>query len=443
MARILFVDDDADFTSATKNLLKAEAHDVHVAGSLQQAQSALEGGVFDMLFVDLSLPDGSGLELVRDDGPRAVIITGHPSMETAIRAVRGKVVDYLVKPLDRAQLLNSISAALTVDAKRNTGNGSRSPSRHMEGIMVGESEAMQALKRTIADYATTDVTVLVTGESGTGKDLVAQALHKARDADQPFVAVNCGAIPHELIASELFGHEKGSFTGAAAKRKGIFERAANGTVFLDEIGELPPDQQVALLRVIETHMVQRVGGEKEIPVSPRIVAATNKNLEQEVSQGNFREDLFFRLMVLPIHVPPLREREGDIHLLANHFLGQYAAEHGTPTEFADETLDRLARYHWPGNIRELKHTVLRAAILNRGRAAIDRLPDHFDRPPKWEAGTDSLRAGMSIREVEKTLIEKTLEHFDGNKKMTAEALGISLKTLYNRLVEYEDRSGPR
>ena len=441
MARILFVDDDADFTSATKSLLKAEAHDVHVAGSLQQAQSALQHDAFDMLFVDLSLPDGSGLELVRDDGPKAVIITGHPSMETAIRAVRGKVVDYLVKPLDRSQLLNSISAALTEDPKRSTGNGSRGPSRRMD-IMVGESEAMKTLRRTIADYATTDVTVLVTGESGTGKDLVAQDLHKMRNADEPFVAVNCGAIPQELIASELFGHEKGSFTGAAAKRKGIFERAGNGTVFLDEIGELPLDQQVALLRVIETHTVQRVGGEKEIPVSPRIVAATNKNLEHEVSEGNFREDLFFRLMVLPIHVPPLRERQGDIRLLANHFLDQYATEHGTPAEFSDEALDRLTRYHWPGNVRELKHTVLRAAILNRGRATIDQLPDNFDRPPKWEAGTDSLRAGMSIREVEKTLIEKTLEHFDGNKKMTAEALGISLKTLYNRLVEYEDRSGP-
>lgn len=443
MARILFVDDDADFTSATKTLLKAEAHEVHVAGSLQQAQSALQHDAFDMLFVDLSLPDGSGLELVRDDGPRAVIITGHPSMETAIRAVRGRVVDYLVKPLDRAQLLNSISAALTEEPKRNAGNGSRTPSRRTDSIMVGESEAMKALRKTIADYATTDVTVLVTGESGTGKDLVAQGLHKARNADEPFVAVNCGAIPQELIASELFGHEKGSFTGAAAKRKGIFERAGNGTVFLDEIGELPLDQQVALLRVIETHMVQRVGGEKEIPVSPRIVAATNKNLEKEVSEGNFREDLFFRLMVLPIHVPPLRERQGDIRLLANHFLRQYAAEHGTPTEFSDDALDRLTRYHWPGNVRELKHTVLRASILNRGRAKIDQLPDNFDRPPKWEAGTDNLRAGMSIREVEKTLIEKTLEHFDGNKKMTAEALGISLKTLYNRLVEYEDRSGPR
>lgn len=443
MARILFVDDDADFTAATKSLLKAESHDVRVAGSIEEAQGSLDSESFDILFVDLSLPDGSGLELVRDNGPKAVIITGHPSMETAIRAVRGKVVDYLVKPLDKSQLLGSIRAAMAGDGDRASANGSRRGSHRVDHLMIGESAALESLLKTIGDYATTEVTVLVTGESGTGKDLVARALHNARSADDPFVAVNCGAIPHELIASELFGHEKGSFTGAAAKRKGIFERAGNGTVFLDEIGELPLDQQVALLRVIETHTVQRVGGEKEIAVSPRIVAATNKNLEEEVSNGTFREDLFFRLMVLPIEVPPLRERDGDIEVLAKHFLAQYATEHGTPAEFSAEALTKLKRYHWPGNVRELKHAVLRAAILNRGKPTVERLPESFDRPPKWEAGSDSLRAGMSIRDVEKTLIEKTLEHFDGNKKMTAEALGISLKTLYNRLCEYEERPDAR
>lgn len=269
---------------------------------------------------------------------------------------------------------------------------------------------------------------------------MAQALHNARDSNEPFVALNCGAIPQDLISSELFGHEKGSFTGAAAQRKGLFERAGKGTVFLDEIGELPLQQQVALLRVIETRTVQRVGGEKEIPVSPRIVAATNKDLEKEVSDGEFREDLFYRLNVLTLNVPPLRDREGDVELLARHFLGQYAAEHGTPAEFSPEALEKLARYQWPGNVRELKHTVLRAAILNRGRDRVEVLPEKFDRPPKWASGADNLRAGMSIRDVEKNLIEKTLEHYDGNKKMTAEALGVSLKTLYNRLREYDDSS---
>jgi DNA-binding NtrC family response regulator len=434
MARILLVDDDTDFTSATKTLLRAEQHDVSTVGTVAEASDALRREVFDMLFVDLSLPDGSGLELIKDDGPKAVIITGHPSIETAIRAVRGRVVDYLVKPLDKNQLIKSIeSAALDKPIRRIPSVDAIRPAN-----MIGESPAMKALIKSIAEFGPTDVTILITGESGTGKDLVAQALHNACNTDAKFVPVNCGAIPRELVASELFGHEKGSFTGAGAKRVGIFERAKGGTVFLDEIGELPLDQQVTLLRVLETGTLVRVGGEKEIPMTARIIAATNKDLEKEVNEGKFREDLFFRLMVLPIHVPPLREREGDISLLADYFLKMYAKEHGTPSRFSPRVLTKLESYHWPGNIRELKHTVLRAAILNRGKDKVDALPDNFDRPPKWSDDAQGLRAGMSIRDVEKTLIEKTLEHFDGNKKLTAEALGISLKTLYNRLCEYEE-----
>ncbi len=434
MARILLVDDDADFTSATQTLLRAEDHDVSTVGTLAEATGALRREAFDMLFVDLALPDGSGLELISDEGPRAVIITGHPSVESAIRAVRGRVVDYLVKPLDKSQLIKSVESATLEKSGRKTPTArSVRPAN-----MIGESEAMKSLMKTITEYGPTDVTVLITGESGTGKDLVAQALHNAYNADARFVPVNCGAIPRELVASELFGHEKGSFTGAAAKRVGIFERAKSGTVFLDEIGELPLDQQVALLRVMETGTMLRVGGEKEIPMTARIIAATNKDLEKEVSEGKFREDLFFRLMVLPIHVVPLRERQSDIPLLANYFLDLYSKEHGTPTTFGPRVLAKLESYHWPGNVRELKHTVLRAAILNRGRDKVEVLPDNFDRPPKWSDDTHSLRAGMSIKDVEKTLIEKTLEHFDGNKKLTAEALGISLKTLYNRLCEYDE-----
>lgn len=433
MARILLVDDDTDFTSATQTLLRAEHHDVSTVGSVAEASGALRRESFDMLFVDLSLPDGSGLELIKDDGPKAVIITGHPSIESAIRAVRGRVVDYLVKPLDKNQLIRSIESAVDKPTRRIPSIDAIRPAN-----MIGESPAMKSLIKSIAEYGPTDVTVLITGESGTGKDLVAQALHNACNTDAKFVPVNCGAIPRELVASELFGHEKGSFTGAGAKRVGIFERARNGTVFLDEIGELPLDQQVALLRVLETGSIVRVGGEKEIPMTARIIAATNKDLEKEVTQGKFREDLFFRLMVLPIHVPPLREREGDISLLANYFLEVYAKEHGTPAKFSPRLLAKLESYHWPGNIRELKHTVLRAAILNRGKDKVDTLPDNFDRPPRWAEDVQGLRAGMSIKDVEKTLIEKTLDHFDGNKKLTAEALGISLKTLYNRLVEYEE-----
>jgi DNA-binding NtrC family response regulator len=434
MTNILLVDDDSDFTLATQLLLKSKGHDVRIAASLLEARDALAAQKPDLLFVDLALPEGSGLELIEDNGPKAVIITGHPSVESAIRAVRGPVVDYLVKPLDTAQLVASIEAGMS------NGSSSRkfkTPIGRTSSI-IGESVPVKMLLKSIAEFGPTEATVLITGESGTGKDLVARALHEVRNRDEQFVAVNCGAIPKELIGSELFGHEKGSFTGASAKRAGIFERAKKGTVFLDEVAELPPDQQVALLRVLESRTVNRIGGEADVPVFARIVAATNKNLEKAVGEGGFREDLYFRLMVLPIHVPPLRERPGDVEILANYFLEMYAGEHGAPTAFSPDVLQRLNTHHWPGNVRELKHTLLRAAILNRGRDRINELPDNFDRPPSWSGDSDSLRPGMSIRDVEKKLIEKTLQHFDRNKKLTAEALGISLKTLYNRLSEYED-----
>jgi two-component system response regulator HydG len=434
MARILLVDDDSNFTHATRLLLKAESHSVETAATVKDANRLIKAEKFDLMFVDLALPDGSGLELINDGAPKAVIITGHPSVETAIKAVRGPVIDYLVKPLDKAQLLNSIDEAESdTPAKRSGPVEFARPA-----TMVGESGAMKKVLKAIAEYGPTDVTVLISGESGTGKDLVAKALHVARNKGARFVPVNCGAIPRELIASELFGHEKGSFTGAATKRIGIFERAKGGTVFLDEVGELPLDQQVALLRVLETNAITRVGGEQEVPVSARIVAATNKDLEKAVRKGSFREDLYFRLMVLPIHVPPLRERKDDIEPLANYFLEQYASEHGASTTFGPDIIEKLNRYSWPGNVRELKHAILRAAIMNRGREKIEELPSDFDRPPSWSSDPDSLQPGMSIRDVEKKLIQKTLQHFDGNKKSTAEALGISLKTLYNRLCEYDE-----
>jgi DNA-binding NtrC family response regulator len=443
MANILFVDDDPDFAAAVQPLLQAESHTVQVAGSLQEAREALERGTFDILFVDLLLPDGSGLDLVRDGGPKAVIITGHPSIESAIRAVRGPVVDYLVKPLDKSQLLDSIAAASRTDDDSPAHKRDSADLAEVGEELIGQSPAMHDLLARIRDYGVTDVTVLVTGESGTGKELVARALHEARRGDGSFVALNCGAIPRDLLASELFGHEKGSFTGAAARRKGVFERAGNGTVFLDEIGELPLQQQTALLRVLETRTVQRVGAEKETPVASRVVAATNSDLEKDVKDGKFREDLYYRLNVLAIHVPPLRARGDDIELLARHFLSRYATEHGTPAEFSAEALARLCAYSWPGNVRELKHTVLRAALLNRGRKQVEALPDDFERPPAWASSENGLQPGMSIRDVEKSLIEKTLDHFGGNKKKTAESLGISLKTLYNRLRDYEGSSADR
>lgn len=435
MARILLVDDDADFSSAMQTMIEAEGHSVDTAASVADAKTLLAQQSFSLLFVDLSLPDGSGLELIHKDGPKAAVITGHPSIKTAISAIRGPVIDYLVKPLDKKQLLATIAAA---------GGGQDEPkktdvNKERERI-VGESEAIRKVLRAISDFGPTEEPILLLGESGTGKDLIARQIHELRGSKGPFVPLNCGAIPRELIASELFGHEKGSFTGATGKRKGVFERAKDGTVFLDEVGELPLDHQVALLRVLENRTIVPVGGESEVPIKVKVVAATNKDLEKKVSKGEFREDLFFRLMVLPIRVPPLRDRGNDIELLASHFLKEYAATHGSPTEMDSEVVAALRRYHWPGNVRELKHAMLRMAILNRGMDKIESLPETFDRPLTLKSGPSGLHPGMSIKDVEKTLIEKTLEHFEGNKTQTAEALGISLKTLYNRLSEYGRQS---
>ena len=440
MASILFVDDDPDFIAAIRPLLSDAGHTVEVAGSCQDARALLGRQPFDLLFADLLLPDGSGIQLASADGPRTIIITGHPSIESAVRAVRGPVVDYIVKPVDRAQLLDRIKQALETEPERDDDARARpNGAGGAADAIIGESAVMKALRRKIVEYGATDITVLITGESGTGKELVARALHDARNPDQPFVALNCGAIPQELVASELFGHEKGSFTGANALHRGAFERAGNGTVFLDEIGELPLQQQVALLRVLETKTVQRIGAEREIDVTPRVIAATNQDLAHAVSEGEFREDLFFRINVLTIAVPPLRERKGDVVLLARHFLSRFAGEYGTPEEISDECLARLEAYQWPGNVRELKHTVLRTAMLNRGEPIVRTVPDDFERPPEWAHQADGLTPGTPIREVERRLIERTLDHFGGNKKLTAEALGVSLKTLYNRLRDY-DRS---
>lgn len=428
MPNVLLVDDDPGFTDATSALLSAEGLNVSTAATVAEAKGLLASGSFDIQFVDLALPDGSGLELVGNNSPRTVIVTGHPSVETAVRAVRDRVDDYLVKPLNKADLMSAV-ASFTASGQ-STGNTDR-----VAG-MVGESPQMHKVYADIERYGPTNVTVFIKGESGTGKDLVARGLHEVGSPQEKFIAVNCGAIPAELIASALFGHEKGSFTGASGKHLGYFERAGAGTVFLDEVGELPMEQQVALLRVLENRTVQRVGGDRDIEIKARIVAATNANVEEAVESKKFREDLYYRLMVLPIDVPPLRERDGDVALLAQHFLDRAAEEHNGPREFSENVLEALQRHTWPGNVRELKHTVLRSALMCMGRDKVDELPAGFEKPPNLSSDA-GLSVGMSIRDVERELIMKTLNHYEGNKTQTAEALGVSLKTLYNRLNEYE------
>jgi DNA-binding NtrC family response regulator len=306
------------------------------------------------------------------------------------------------------------------------------------GTLHGSSPAMEKLYQQLDKVSITDATVLLAGESGTGKELIAQTIHQfSPRCNENFVAVNCGAIPSHLIEAALFGHEKGSFTGAARQHAGYFEHASRGTLFLDEITEMPTDMQVKLLRVLESGAFLRVGGSDEVKVDVRMIAATNRDVETAVKQGNLREDLMYRLAVFPIRVPPLRERDGDVELLAHHFLQSLNAKDNTRKSFSRQSLETIRSYSWPGNVRELKNVVQRAFILSSDTLTIeDHLSELSIKKPVMHDGFLNFSVGMPLADAQREIILATLKHFGGNKRLTAEALGISLKTLYNRLKDY-------
>jgi DNA-binding NtrC family response regulator len=335
-----------------------------------------------------------------------------------------------------------LAAAAPATAVDRAASPAPAPAAAEAPTMLGNSEPMRRLYHLVARVAPTHASVLLVGESGTGKELVAHNLHRrSRRRNQAMIAINCGAIPENLIESELFGHEKGAFTGAARTRKGVFERAHGGTLFLDEITEMPIQLQVRLLRVLETGRVTRVGGEEEIAVDVRVIAATNREPAEAVADDRLRRDLLYRLSVFPIHLPPLRDRGDDVVLLAEHFLSQHNRAEGTAKRFAPDTIERLQSLSWPGNVRQLKNVIFRAFIL--ADEVVE--PQHLPRPSlethEQPIGGDALTVtlGTTIADVERRMIEATLDHFDGDKKRTSDALGISLKTLYNRLNAYSDR----
>ena len=405
-----------------------------------------------MVVADLNLPDGSGLTLldalVGTSAPAVVVITGHASIGTAIEALRHGVTDYLTKPLDVGRLREILA-----DIRKT----SRLPQEISElklqqahtgrfGGIVGQSPAMQRACELIARIAPSSASVLISGESGTGKDVVARTIHElSRRRHGAFVAVNCGAIPPALMESELLGHERGSFTGADRRHKGVFERATQGTLFLDEITEMPIEFQVKLLRVLETESFSRVGGEETISVDVRILTSTNRNPQEAIEQGRLREDLYYRLKVFELQLPSLRERPGDISLLAQHFLDNLGRLEGARKRLADTTLERLVAYSWPGNVRELRNVVHSAYILADMCIEVDDLPGEVragvpSNRSRQGADRDPMRelVGIPIAEVERRLITATLSHCAGNKVKAAELLGISVKTLYNRLNSYQD-----
>jgi DNA-binding NtrC family response regulator len=444
----LVVDDDEDFRSSLAMLVAREGFGTEEADTLARARELLAGTPFDVVVVDLGLPDGDGLEILQDSGLRenaeVVVVTGNASMQSAVSALREGVSDYLTKPLDHARLKTVLANVARTRGLKQEVKGLRRELRELGrfGPMVGRSKAMQDVYDLVSRVAATQATVLVTGESGTGKELVAETIHRLSSRkDQPFLGINCGAMSPTLIESELFGHEKGSFTGADRRRAGCFERAHGGTLLLDEITEMPVELQVKLLRVLETGVLHRVGGTQALPVDVRVIAASNRNPERAVEEGALREDLYFRLNVFPIALPPLRERGDDVALLAEHYLAEINESEGTRKRWTPAALRRLSELPWTGNVRELRNAVQRAYILAEEEIGPEALPvaDHSRLPTPQERRALEVRVGCSIADVERRLILATLEELGGDKRQAAQTLGISLKTLYNRLAVYRAR----
>jgi DNA-binding NtrC family response regulator len=433
---ILVVDDSPNTLELLQRNLLSQGYRIFTAPGVVEAIRILETTPIDLVITDIKMPKISGLDLVRHvrenyADAEVVVITGYATIEGAVEAVKTGAEEYLAKPFTDEELFAAVARALD---KLNTHRAARAQSQQSlpapRGI-IGDSEAMQKIFNAITKAASTTATVLITGESGTGKELVARAIHygSAR-ASAPFVAVNCGGIPESLLESELFGHVKGAFTGATATRAGFFQTANGGTIFLDEISETSLAMQVKLLRVLQEKEVYLVGSSQSQKVDVRIVTSTNKDLLGLVKKGSFREDLYYRLNVLPINLPPLRDRDDDVLLLIRHFAARFAKEFGKPApKFSDQALQALRNYYWPGNVRELENVMQRLVVMNEDDTIeVSDLPMHMHFSAVREAGLD-----RTLAEVESEYIRNVLASVDGNKTRAAEILGIDRKTLREKL----------
>ncbi|ANH67565.1 sigma-54 dependent transcriptional regulator [Mitsuaria sp. 7] len=477
MTHALIVDDDIDSVATLQELIASEKFTVSVAHTLRDARRHIALQQPDVVLLDLQLPDGNGMELFQDPqlvaNSEVVLITGHASLDTSIQALRLGAADYLVKPINIKQLQGVLSRVMkpaALQAEVSELNANLANTGHF-GLLWGRTQPMQRIYEQISRVAGTSVSVFINGESGTGKELVAQTVHDlSRRRKKAFLAVNCGAISPNLIESEIFGHEKGAFTGADKQHEGFFERASGGTLFLDELTEMPMELQVKLLRVLETGRFMRVGSTTTLDADVRVIAASNRPLLQAVQAGKLREDLLYRLNVFPIEMPPLRDRLDDVPLLADHFLRQIAAKEGKNKRFTAKALAQLQTYHWPGNVRELRNAVQRAYVmavadvvdeqwLPKGEgvdpqstassaaavtsfgvgvptAAAPATAPAFVTSAESSGPSITMPLGSSMAQVEKAFILATLQHYKHHKEQTAAVLGISLKTLYNRLKEY-------
>jgi len=450
--RVLVVDDHAKARESMGEILRRAGHDVDCCASAVEALNLLENDCRDVIITDLKMPGMDGLEFIRrlyerDDDAQIVMVTAHASVPSAVEAMRFGAFDYIEKPL-RADPLEQL-VARAIDRGRMLDNKTAlppSPGGRPAVEMIGASSVMQALRRRMAQVASTGETVLITGESGTGKELVARSLHAASDrAARAMVSLNCPVLTAQLMESELFGHERGAFTSADAPRVGRFELADGGTILLDEITEIELPLQAKLLRVLQEKSFERIGSSRTIDVDVRVLATTNRDLRALVADGSFREDLYFRLAVLPLHVPPLRQRREDVPELAEHFLACSARRtRKDPCTFDAAARQLLVEYHWPGNVRELENIVTRAGVLCAGKTVgAERIRPWLIDADAASAATgagqssgDDVHVGLSLEEMERKMISATLEHFDGHRAKTAKALGIGVRTLSSKLRSY-------
>lgn len=448
MATILIADDEVNILSGLEIAFKEEGWNVLCASDGLDAWEKINKNDVDLVITDLKMPKMDGYELLKkisSSYPRlpVIVLTGHGTIETAVETMRDGAVDFFTKPVDLDKLLlvvkkTILNSELKEQNRKLTEEIDKLKKRQQYSSIIGKSSKVSQLMEIINQVAPTKASVLITGESGTGKELVSDAIYSLSSrVGKPFVKVHCAALSESLLESELFGHEKGAFTGAAKEKKGRFELADGGTIFLDEIGEINAQTQIKLLRVLQEKEFERVGGEKTIKVDVRVICATNRNLEDEVKKGNFREDLYYRLNVVHISVPPLRERKEDIDMLALSFLKEFNEEDGKKIEgFTKAARKALFSYSWPGNVRELKNAIESAVVLAKGNMIdTDDLPSSILDDGKKEELVITLP--VTMEEVEKKVIYSTIDYFEGNKSKAADELKIGRKTLYRKLEEFE------
>ena len=457
--KILIADDERAITEGLSAILADEGYTVEVAVDGQKALERLSNDAYGVVLADLKMPKLDGLALLKEMQEReihteCIIITGQATVDSAVQAMRQGAYDYIEKPLN-SEKLNRLKALIPkavdkfVVKQTNRALTSELANLTHYGELTGQSEQMRAVYQLIEAVAPSTASVIILGESGTGKELVARALHAKSDREKgPFFALNCAALPKDILENELFGHEKGAFTGSTNEKQGAFELAHGGTIFLDEVAEMPTDIQVKLLRALESRQVRRLGGKKEINVDIRVVAATNKDLEKALADNELREDLYYRLAVVPIYLPPLRERVGDIKLLANEFLLRFSRQNNKKvTGFDEAAWDWILSYNWPGNVRELKNAVERAVIMSRGTtiSAADIMPRHLRASGEMPAVVN-VPVGSSLADAKKQLVLRTFASTGGDLERSAKLLGTStgeLRSELSRLVTVNGDGGAR